>query len=115
MAPTFQLTLVSAAGKAFTGEVEAVVLPGVNGSFGILAQHAPLISALEQGLAKITVGGVEKFYMVGDGYVEVANNEAGVIVGEAFAVKDRETGLKLLADPRPWEAAAALAEQEENL
>jgi len=112
MAATFHLTIVSAAGMAFSGDVESVVLPGINGSFGILAGHTPLIGALEQGLAKITTGGVEKYFMVGDGYVEVARNEAGVIVGEAAEVKDRETGLRLLAQPHPWDAAAALAEQE---
>jgi F-type H+-transporting ATPase subunit epsilon len=110
MAATFHLSIVSATGKVFDGAVEAIRLPGTNGSFGILSMHTPLIAALAQGLAKITVNGEEKFFMVGDGYVEVANNEAGVIVGEAVAVKDRETGLNLLAQENPWDAAAALQE-----
>lgn len=107
MAATFQLTIVSATGKLFDGEVEAVRLPGTNGSFGILAHHTPLISALEQGIAKVTVaGGEDLFFMVGDGYVEVAANSASVIVGEAVRVKDLETGLHFLAQPHPWDAAA---------
>ncbi|MGA1194252.1 MAG: FoF1 ATP synthase subunit delta/epsilon [Kiritimatiellia bacterium] len=107
MANTFHLTLVSATGKVFDGPVEALQLPGPRGYFGILAQHTALISAVSQGLAKIIVDGVDRFFMVGDGYVEVADNEAGVIVGEAISVKDRQTGLRFLAQEHPWDAAAA--------
>jgi F-type H+-transporting ATPase subunit epsilon len=110
MAATFKLTLVSATGKVFDGPAESLVLPGANGSFGILAHHAPMVSAIDQGLAKIIVDGMERIFMVGEGYAEVANNEAGVIVGEAIQVKDWETGKHLLAQPRPWDAAAALRE-----
>lgn len=111
MAKSFHLTLVSATGKVFDGPVEALQLPGPRGYFGILAHHTALISAVSQGLAKIIVDGADRFFMVGDGYVEVANNEAGVIVGEAFAVKDRQTGLNLFAQENPWEAASLIADQ----
>lgn len=110
MASSFHLTLVSATGKVFDGPVEALQLPGPHGYFGILAHHTALISAVSQGLAKVIVDGADRFFMVGDGYIEVAGNEAGVIVGEAVAVKDRSTGLQLLAQEKPWEAAAALEE-----
>ncbi len=110
MAISFHLTLVSATGKVFDGPVEALQLPGPHGSFGILAHHTALISAVAQGLAKVIVDGADRYFMVGDGYVEVANNEAGVIVGEAVSVKDRATGMQLLAQEQPWDAAAALLE-----
>ena len=111
MAATFKLTIVSANGKTFDGDVIAVRLPGTNGSFGILAHHTPLISALEQGLAKVTLAhGEDQHFMVGDGYVEVAANTASVIVGEAIRIKDRETGLRFLAQEHPWDAAAAMTE-----
>jgi F-type H+-transporting ATPase subunit epsilon len=37
----------------YKGNVSHVVLPGLDGSFGILNQHAPMISALAKGLVKV--------------------------------------------------------------
>lgn len=110
MASTFQLTIVSATGKVFSGAADAVSLSGADGSFGILASHTPLIAALVTGLTKVTTEAGERYFMTGEGYVEVAHNEAAVIVGEAVEVKDRESGAKFLSEQDPWEAAAAAME-----
>lgn len=37
----------------FTGNVSQVILPGLDGSFGILNSHAPLISALAEGTVRV--------------------------------------------------------------
>lgn len=37
----------------FTGTVSQVILPGLDGSFGILNSHAPLISALAEGSVRV--------------------------------------------------------------
>jgi len=105
---TFHLKIVSTSGKAFDGDVESIVLPGLDGEFGIMASHTPLIAAVRLGLAKVTKDGVVSYYMVGNGFVDVANNEASVNVGNAALVKDHATGLKLIADPKPWEALEAM-------
>lgn len=106
---TFHLSIITANGKAFDGNAESLILPGIGGEFGILANHTPLISALKQGLAKlIQEDGVEKHFIIGDGYVEVAMNEVSVLTVKAAELKDRSTGLELLAQPKPWEALEAL-------
>ncbi len=105
---SFHFTIVSVNGKVFDGDVESVVLTGVNGEFGILARHTELISALRLGMGKVTQNGVEKFFMIGNGYVDVANNQATVLVGMASPVKDRATVMQLLAAPKPWDALEAL-------
>jgi F-type H+-transporting ATPase subunit epsilon len=105
---SFHFTIVSTNGKAFDGDVESVVLPGVEGEFGVLSAHAPLIAALKLGVIKVTQGGMDKFFMVGNGYLDVANNQASVLVGLAAAIKDRATGLELIALPKPWEALEAM-------
>lgn len=110
MATPFQLTIVSATGKVFSGTAESTSLAGADGSFGVLAHHTPLIAALAKGITKVTTDSGEKYFMTGDGYIEVAHNEAAVIVGEAVEVKDRESGMAFLAGPNPWEAAAAALE-----
>jgi F-type H+-transporting ATPase subunit epsilon len=110
MAATFHLSLVTATGRVFDGPATAVVLPGVRGSFGILAGHTPLIAALVQGMTKVTTEQGEQHFMVGEGYVDVARNEVSVLVGEAALVPDAATGQFLLKQPYPWDAAAALNE-----
>ena len=39
--------------RIFKGEVEAVQLPGLDGSFQVLKGHAPIISALNKGVVKV--------------------------------------------------------------
>ena len=47
------LEIVSPEAKLFSGEVTSVTLPGVDGSFQILNNHAPVVSILEKGEVKI--------------------------------------------------------------
>jgi len=46
----------------YKGEAELVQLPGIDGSFEILNNHAPLISALRHGKVKIKKNGKEEFF-----------------------------------------------------
>ena len=48
------LEIVSPEAKLFSAEVTSVTVPGVDGSFQILNNHAPIVSLLEKGLVKIT-------------------------------------------------------------
>ncbi|MFD1551942.1 hypothetical protein DNU06_01415 [Putridiphycobacter roseus] len=43
----------------FKGNVTQVILPGLDGSFGILDSHAPLISALSKGAVKVDQNATE--------------------------------------------------------
>jgi F-type H+-transporting ATPase subunit epsilon len=67
------LEIVSPEALLFSGEVSSVSLPGVNGSFQILNNHAPIVSILKQGIVKITAPTfsikkevIEKFTKVND-------------------------------------------------
>lgn len=63
----------------FTGEIEYVKLPGISGSFEVLKNHAPLISALGKG--KLIVRGdkgIQEFN-IKSGIVEVLNNKISVL------------------------------------
>jgi F-type H+-transporting ATPase subunit epsilon len=48
------LEIVSPEATLFKGEVTSVSLPGVNGSFQVLNNHAPIVSILKKGTVKIT-------------------------------------------------------------
>ncbi len=60
---------------AFKGEVLSVTVPGTEGSFQVLKNHAPLMSTFEIGEVKIVLSDDErKHYATGGGTVEVLDN-----------------------------------------
>ena len=48
--------------KIFSGEVDAVQLPGLDGSFQLLKGHAPIISGLNQGVVKVDLSNPFEHY-----------------------------------------------------
>lgn len=48
-----QLEIITPEVKVFAGEAEAVQLPGLDGLFQVLNGHAPIISALKEGVVKV--------------------------------------------------------------
>jgi F-type H+-transporting ATPase subunit epsilon len=65
----------------FSGEIQIARLPGVQGSFEILQNHAPLISILSNGKIKVKdIAGVVSWFDINGGVVEVNNNNVRVLV-----------------------------------
>lgn len=77
------LEIMTPGKKVYSGDVEAVKLPGADGSFGILNNHAPIIASLKKGVVKVTEKNnkVENFEING-GVVEVQNNKI-IVLAEA--------------------------------
>ena len=66
------LEIVTPDSKVFEGEITSIALPGIDGSFQILNNHAPIVSAL--GTGKMTVVDAEnqsKEYSISGGVVEM--------------------------------------------
>jgi F-type H+-transporting ATPase subunit epsilon len=85
---TFSFELVSPTRLVFSGEVDQVDVPGADGDFGVLANHAPVIAALRPGILTIREGGNAKRLYVRDGFAEV--NPASLTVIAEFAVPFEE-------------------------
>ena len=64
---------------AFESDAEIVQFPGVDGSFGVLNSHAPMIAALGKGKIRVVENDVEKFFEIDGGVVEIKNNEILVL------------------------------------
>jgi F-type H+-transporting ATPase subunit epsilon len=64
----------------YKGEADLVQLPGIDGSFEILQNHAPMISALDKGKIKVKRGSSEEFYEINGGVIEVLKNKVLVLV-----------------------------------
>ncbi|MBU6158967.1 MAG: ATP synthase F1 subunit epsilon [Bacteroidetes bacterium] len=80
--------ILTPTGKTYSGEVMGIQLPGITGSFEVLKNHAPLVSALKAGKLKILVDKTRnEFYQIEEGFVEVLNNQVTVMVEGAKAVE----------------------------
>jgi F-type H+-transporting ATPase subunit epsilon len=67
--------------KLFSGDVQGVQLPGIDGLFEVLDKHAPLVSALGVGQVKVLKKGMaSEMFTIQGGFVEVINNKATVLV-----------------------------------
>ena len=76
--PGLKLEIVSPSKKIFQGEADKVVLPGAEGTLGILKGHAPLLASLVKGAVRVKTGRQEKTFDIEGGFVEA--NEKGVTV-----------------------------------
>ena len=75
-----QLDIITADKTLFSGQVEMVTLPGSDGSFQVLKDHAALVSSLVKGQVDIksTENGNQSFNIIG-GVVEQLNNKVVVL------------------------------------
>ena len=75
-----KLKIITPEGVLFEGESEAVTFPGLAGSFDVLPHHAPLITALREGVIRYRAEGKEQEQPVKGGFVKVENDELSVCV-----------------------------------
>jgi len=74
------LEIITPDKKLFDDEVQSISLPGIDGGFGILDKHAPLISALKKGTVQVTDKLSAKHnFEINGGVVEVLNNKVVVL------------------------------------
>jgi F-type H+-transporting ATPase subunit epsilon len=77
------LEIITPDKKVFSGEVTSVTVPGADGQFQMLKNHAPIISSLVNGMVKVkTATGTETFNVKG-GVVEMLNNKIVVLAESA--------------------------------
>ena len=81
-----QLEILTPEHKVFSGNVYGIQLPGVNGSFEILDNHAAMRAALGKGKMKVLVDKHNtEVYDISAGFVEILNNKASVLIEDATA------------------------------
>ncbi len=120
---TLRLEIVTPEKKTYSEDVDMVTIPGVDGEFGILPMHVPLITQLKPGPLKVQKGGQEILLATGGGFAEVmpdrvsiltdmAVRDADVDEASAQAAMDRAKAAlndKTLSSEAQAEAEAALA------
>ncbi|MBU0558417.1 MAG: F0F1 ATP synthase subunit epsilon [Bacteroidetes bacterium] len=116
-----KLDVITPARAVFSGNVKSITLPGTLGNFQILYNHAPLMSSLEVGVAKI-LDSEDKthIFSTSGGTVEVSNNKV-IVLAETFErpedidverAKEAKERAKLRISKKSKEEAVDLARAE---
>jgi F-type H+-transporting ATPase subunit epsilon len=91
MMATFHFDLVSPEQLLFSGEVEHVVVPGTEGEFGVLANHAPLVAMIKPGVLRI-LGPNPMNILVTGGFAEVSPQGLTVLADRAVPLDAVDAG-----------------------
>ena len=102
---TFHFNLVAPDKLLFSGEVDQVDVPGMDGDFGVLADHAPLVALLRPGVLAVKVGADAQRIVIFGGFAEVSPQGLTVLADYATSLEDLD--LTMLA--------ARIAETEEKI
>jgi F-type H+-transporting ATPase subunit epsilon len=102
---TFHFDLVSPEKLAFAGEVDQVDVPGLEGDFGVLAGHAPVVAALRPGILTIITGGAREKVIVLGGLAEVSEKGLTVLADVATSMQELDRA----------QFAETISEMEEKL
>ena len=71
MADKLHFSLVSPERELFSGQVDQVDAPGSEGDFGVLAGHAPSMTALKEGQVRVRNEGQVRTFEVRGGFADV--------------------------------------------
>ncbi len=82
----FQLQIVTPEGVQLNQAIDELTAPSVDGQFGVLPGHRPMLAALATGIVTFTKAGVSEQVAVGAGYVEIHDDRA-VILTDRFSTK----------------------------
>jgi F-type H+-transporting ATPase subunit epsilon len=76
-------SLVSPERELFSGQVDQVVVPGVDGQFGVLTQHSAVMTVIQQGAITIMDGASSRKIYVGGGFADVTADGLTILAEDA--------------------------------
>jgi F-type H+-transporting ATPase subunit epsilon len=108
----FPVEVLTPEGQVFSGEVEMLSTRTSTGSIGVLANHAPLMAILDPTELRLyeSDSDVVKFAQ-GEGYLQVVDNSALVLVEEAVSPDDLDSSD---LESRLEEARSSMEDAEEG-
>jgi F-type H+-transporting ATPase subunit epsilon len=112
--PTFPFELVSPEKIVFSGEVEAVVVPGVEGEFTVLKDHAPTLALLKPGIIAFDQSASQKTKLfVRGGFAQIAPEGLTILAEQTIALEELDAA-KIDADLKDAEEDIADAKFDEQ-
>ena len=82
---TFHLDLVAPDKLTFHGEVDQIDVPGLEGDFGVFAQHAATVSLLRPGIVTVYAGNTQTKFVVMGGFIEVSPQGNVTVLADSAA------------------------------
>ena len=107
MADELMVQIATPEKMVFSDKVEEVTIPGVDGEFGVLFGHAPLLTLVNIGELDYTKDNKKTHYAIGAGYVEVTFQKVTLLLDSAERSDeiDKEIAHAQLAEkayPKDW-------------
>ncbi|GAA7744980.1 ATP synthase F1 subunit epsilon [Helicobacter pylori] len=87
-----KISVVVPEGEVYTGEVKSVVLPGVEGEFGVLYGHSNMITLLQAGVIEIETENQQEHIAINWGYAEVTKERVDILADGAVFIKKGSDG-----------------------
>lgn len=101
------LEIVTPSKSAFSGEIKAITVPGSEGRFQVLLNHAPIMSTFDIGMIKVDLlDGKFNYYSTAGGTIEVLDNKVLVLADSIELVSEIDEERALEAKRRAEERLA---------
>jgi F-type H+-transporting ATPase subunit epsilon len=102
-----ELEIVTPEGVKLRTQVEELTAPSVEGQFGVLPGHRPMVAALSTGIVSYREKGVEQRVAVGIGYAQISHDRATIVTDRYCTKADVDAVRARLALKEADEALAA--------
>ena len=93
----FHLEIVTPEGVQLSDDIDELTAPSVDGQFGVLPGHRPMIAALATGIISYIKDGAVTQVAVGPGYVEIHGDRAAVLT-DRFSKKESVDPVRVRLD-----------------
>ena len=85
----FYLEIITPEKQFYVGPAEGLVIPAIDGAYGVQPGHEPVVTAIEPGIARFQVNGVWQEVVVSDGLAEIMPDYTILLVSSAERPKER--------------------------
>ena len=92
--------------------IDSITVPGTQGGFQVLKDHAPLMSTLEIGIITVKKNGNTNYYTTAGGTIEVLNNKVLILADSAEMIEKLDINRAQLAKKRAEERLAKKHEEK---
>ncbi len=83
MSKTIELEIITPEKKFYSGPAEGIIMPAIDGQYGVQPGHEPVVTALEPGTVRYCVDGTWNEVVVSMGFAEIMPDYAILLVDTA--------------------------------
>ena len=116
MASKITFDLVSPEKLLLSKPVDMVTVPGTEGYMGVMAGHAPTVTALRAGMIDMLDNGVDTRFFIRGGFAEISATKVTVLAEEAIPMTELDLAIldQRIVDAQEDEIAAKTDEERQR-